>query len=272
MDEKVIQNMPVDRLVCEPQVREHFDEDALVGLAQSIREVGILQPLLVRRQGDSFVVLEGERRLRAARRAGLAKVPAIIDDREMDGVGITLRQLVVNSQREDLTQLERARAFARLIEESGWTAAEVARRTGFSEATVSRHTALLTLPPDVLRRVEAGEIPASTAYQIAIAGDGETQARLAEAAANGGLTRDALVERTKQIRSGRTRRKPRRDRARCPRVTIPLDEERMLIVSGPSVKIQEFVSWLQVLLSRFSGLTPQIELSEAVKALARKEK
>lgn len=260
MEHKIIQNIPLDRLVCEPQVRERFDEETLVGLAQSIREVGLLQPLLVRRDGDRLVVVEGHRRVPACRKAGKTEVPVIIDDRELDGVEVTLRQLVVNSQREDLTPMERAKAYARLIEESGWSAAEVARRTGVSEATVSRLTALLTLTPDVIRQVESGEIPASTAYQIAIAGDATSRSQLADEVANSGLTRDRVIERTRA-------RKPRPSaRPRRVRVVVPVGDG-CSITARPGVTLQAFVSRLRDLLSRFSGLEPQIELVDAVKAL-----
>jgi len=258
--------MQIDLVQCPPQQRKRFEEEPLVGLAQSIAECGVLQPVLVRRDGNAFVCLDGERRLRAAKRAGLTTVPVIIDDRELSAVDVTLRQLVVNSQREDLTPIERARAFDRLIQESGWTAAEVARRIGFSEATVSRLTALLTLPDDVVKRVDAGEIPASTAYQIAIAGDGETQTRLANDVASGGLTREALVDRR---RPSRARRKLRRNHDARPQVRVPLGEGRWITVTGPNLTLQTLIEWLEATLNRIRALEPQnMELADALKALA----
>lgn len=266
VETKAVQAMQIDQVVCPAQPRKRFEEEPLVGLAQSIAECGVLQPVLVRRDGNSFVCLDGERRLRAAKRAGLTTVPVIVDDRELSAVDVTLRQVVVNSQREDLTPVERARAFDRLIQEAGWTAAEVARRTGFSEATVSRLTALLTLPDDVVKRVDAGEIPASTAYQIAIAGDGDTQARLANDAALGGLTRDAIVERR---RSKRPRRKSRRNHDARSQVKVPLGEGRWITVVGPNLSLQSLIEWLETTLNRFRALEPQtMELADAVKALA----
>lgn len=249
MEDKAVQNMPLDRVVCEPQERKRFDEEPLVGLAQSIAESGVLQPVLVRREGCSFVCVDGERRLRAAKRAGLTTVPVIIEDRELSPVEVALRRTVLNSQRQDLTPIERARAFSKLIEESGWTAAEVARRTGFSEATVSRLTALLTLPDEVVKRIDAGEISASTGYQIAIAGNGEEQSKLAEEAASGRLSRDRVTEKTRRSRRAATR--PRKtNRPARKRVTIPLGAGRAITVVGPGLNVETLIAWLEDLVRR----------------------
>ncbi|TWT45292.1 Chromosome-partitioning protein Spo0J [Phycisphaerae bacterium RAS1] len=267
MDVKAVQNMPLDRVVCETQERKRFDEEPLVGLAQSIAESGVLQPVLVRREGSSFVCVDGERRLRAAKRAGLTAVPVIVEDRELSPADVTLRQTVLNSQRQELTPIERARAFSKLIQESGWTAAEVARRTGFSEATISRLTALLTLPDEVVKRIEAGEIPASTAYQIAIAGDGQTQAKLASEAANGKLSRDRVVERSRRSRRATLPRRVKRPARE--RFTVRLGPGRSLTVSGPNLTLTSLTAWLQALLTRISTLEPQdMALADAAKALS----
>jgi len=267
MEHKVIQLMPIDRLECDPQVRERFDEESLVGLAQSIKTSGVLQPLLVRRDGERFVIVEGERRIRACRKAGETEVPVQIDDRELDEAEVTLRQLVLNTQRENLSSIDRGRAFVRLMERTGWTAAETARRIGLSEATISRDTALLTLPPDVMRRVESGEIKPSTAYQIAIAGDSDEQTKLADETANGRLTRERVVERTRVRRPhrGRSRRRSRQPRER---VVLPLADGRTLAVSGAGFDLSSLITWLDDLLNRLRGLEPQnLEFADAIKVL-----
>lgn len=252
MEPKAVQLIPIDQLVCEPQVRERLDEESLTGLAQSIHEVGVLQPLLVRRDGDRLVVVEGHRRIAASRKADLTKVPVIIDDQELSSLDVTLRQTVLNSQRQDLTPIERARAFSRLIEQSGWTAAEVARRTGFSEATISRLTALLTLPDDVVRRIDAGEIPASTAYQIAIAGNSEMQSKLAEETASSRLSRDRVVE---KMRGSRRSPRPRQsNRPPRERVTVPLGAGRAVTVVGPGLNVETLIAWLEDLLTRIRSV------------------
>lgn len=267
MESKTIQLIPIDRLECDPQVRERFDEESLVGLAESIKASGVLQPLLVRRDGDRLVILEGERRVRACRKAGETHVPVQIDDRELDDVEVTLRQLVLNTQRENLSAVERGRTFARLMEKSGWTAAETARRTGLSEATISRDTAILTLPPDILRRVESGEIKASTAYQIAIAGNSEEQSKLAEATANGRLPRDRVVELTR--RSRRASQPRRVSRPKRERFTVRLGPGRSLTVSGPNLTLTSLTEWLQALLKRIGTMEPQnMALADAAKALS----
>lgn len=269
MESKAIQLMPIDRPECDPQARERFDEESLVGLAQSIKESGVLQPLLVRRDGERFVVVEGERRLRACRKAGIPDVPVIIDDRELDEVEVTLRQLVLNTQRENLSSVERGRAFARLMEKSGWTAAETARRIGLSEATISRDTALLTLPPEVVKRVDAGEIPASTAYQIALTGDAESQIQLADEAVIGKLTRDRVAQRAKPRRKrSLARMANRNDRLReC--VVLPLGEGRSITVGGPSLTLQAFIENLNFLLARIGKMEPpDMDLGDAAGLLA----
>lgn len=265
MEPKAIQSMAIDVVQCPPQARKDFKEEPLVGLTQSIAECGILQPLLVRREGGNFVCLDGERRLRAARRAGLTTVPVIVDDRELSPFEVTLRQLVVNTQREDLTPVERAKAIASLIKESGWTGAELSRRTGFSVATISRLTALLTLPPEIQQRVDAGEIPASTAYQIAIAGDGETQARLANEVAANGLTRDAVTARR---RTKRTRQQPKRNRGGMPRVVVPIGGGRSVTVAGPDLSLKSLIEWLEQTLTRLRALgTVDLNLADAIARL-----
>src|SRR5258708_3418886 len=115
MELQVVQYVPIDRLICEPQVRERFDEESLAGLAQSIKESGILQPILVRREGSEFIVVEGERRVRAAPMAGLTEVPVLINDRELSEGEIIYRQFATNCQREHLTPIEKSKAIDRLM-------------------------------------------------------------------------------------------------------------------------------------------------------------
>jgi ParB/RepB/Spo0J family partition protein len=269
MESKAIQLMPIDRPECDPQARERFDEESLIGLAQSIKESGVLQPLLVRRDGERFVVVEGERRLRACRKAGIPEVPVIIDDRELDEVEVTLRQLVLNTQRENLSSVERGRAFVRLMRKAGWTAAETARRIGLSEATISRDTALLTLPPEVVRRVNAGEIPPSTAYQIALAGDAISQTQLANEAANGHLTRDRVAQRVRPRRKHVLPSAANRNGRSRGCVVLPLGDGRSINVSDPSLTLQAFIEKLHLLLKRIGQMEPSdMSLVDAAGLLA----
>ena len=124
------------------QPRRHFDEDALAELADSIRATGILQPLLVTEAQGRYELIAGERRLRAAARAGLATVPVIVK-RDVDTDALLEMALVENVQREDLTPIEQARGYQRLIDEHGYTQERLAQRVGKSRAAVTNALRLL---------------------------------------------------------------------------------------------------------------------------------
>jgi len=132
------------------QPRGHFDEEALGALADSIREVGVLQPILVRPIGDDeYELVAGERRWRAARRVGLQTIPAIV--RETEDAAALEHALVENLHRDDLNPLEEAAAYQQLIEDFGLTHDDVAARVGRSRATVTNTLRLLQLPPSIQR-------------------------------------------------------------------------------------------------------------------------
>jgi ParB family transcriptional regulator, chromosome partitioning protein len=147
------------------QPRELFDETALDELALSIREKGLLQPLVVRRLGDSrFQLIAGERRFRAAQRAGLSRVPIFIRDAD-DGEALELA-LIENLQREDLNPLEEARAFQRLADEFRLGHEEIARRLGKSRSAVTNSLRLLQLPAEVQAQIESGALSAGHARSL----------------------------------------------------------------------------------------------------------
>lgn len=133
------------------QPRQHFDEESLVGLTDSVREIGVLQPVLVRSSGDGFELIAGERRWRAAKRAGLQTIPAIV--RETEDAGSLEQALVENLHRDDLNPLEQAAAYQQLIEDFGLTQEQVAARVGKSRSAVSNTLRLFQLPPAVQRLV-----------------------------------------------------------------------------------------------------------------------
>jgi ParB family chromosome partitioning protein len=133
-----------------------FDEETLGALADSIREVGMLQPVLVRPAGDGYELIAGERRWRAARRLGLQTVPALV--RETDDNTALEHALVENLQREELNPLEEAAAYQQLIEDFGLTHEQVAARVGRSRASVSNMLRLLQLPPAIQRCVRERQI------------------------------------------------------------------------------------------------------------------
>jgi ParB family chromosome partitioning protein len=139
------------------QPRQHFDEEALAALADSIREVGILQPVLVRAgEGGGYELIAGERRWRAARRVGLQSVPAMV--RVADDATMLQHAIVENIQREELNPLEEAAAYQQLIEDFSLTHDEVAARVAKSRATITNTLRLLQLPPSIQRCLKDGTI------------------------------------------------------------------------------------------------------------------
>lgn len=148
---------PIEKVVARTdQPRRRFDEEALEELAQSIREQGVIQPLVVRRVDEGFEIIAGERRWRAAQRAGLHEVPVVIKDVSPDRA--FEMALVENLQREDLNPLERAEAYRRLVEEHGLKQDQLAQRVGKGRSTIANSLRLLTLPPEVQGLLATGEL------------------------------------------------------------------------------------------------------------------
>ncbi len=146
------------------QPRRSFDEETLDSLTASIRELGVLQPILVRVGEDGFELIAGERRLRAARRAGLATIPAIV--RGADDEGSLEQALVENLHRQDLNAMEEAAAYQQLVEEFGLTQEQVAQRVGKSRSAVTNHLRLFQLPPAVQKLVSEGLVSAGHAKAL----------------------------------------------------------------------------------------------------------
>jgi ParB family chromosome partitioning protein len=138
------------------QPRAGFEGEPLAELEASIREQGILQPVLVRRAGDGYELVAGERRWRAARAAGLAAIPAIV--RQLDDRGALEAALVENLQRQDLNAIERARAYRRLSTDFGLSQEAIAKHVGRSQPSVANTLRLLALPQEVQASIEAGRI------------------------------------------------------------------------------------------------------------------
>ena len=156
------------------QSRRRFDQEALRELAESIRAHGLLQPVLVRRLPDGYELIAGERRWRAARLAGLARIPAIVRQTSDEDERLILG-LVENLQREDLDPIEEARGIQRLIEQFGLTHEEAAARLGRGRVSVTHAMRLLTTAPAVQSGVSAGAISAGHARAIAGLPDAEAQ-------------------------------------------------------------------------------------------------
>ncbi len=167
--------VPINRISPNPQQpREIFDTEGLASLAASITEVGLLQPLVVRKDGDAYVLIAGERRLRACSLAGLDEVPVVI--RVVDDEGSLVEALVENLQREDLNPLEEAGAYQQLLEDFGMTHQQVGERVSKSRSSVTNALRLLSLPASVQSLVSSRRLSAGHARALA----GVSDARFAE--------------------------------------------------------------------------------------------
>ncbi len=185
------------------QPRRVFDEETLVGLVESVKELGVLQPILVRASGDGYELIAGERRWRAAKRAGLPTIPAVV--RTVDDEASLEQALVENLHRQDLNALEEAGAYQQLIEDFGLTQEQVAKRVGKSRSAVTNHLRLFQLPPAVQKLVGEGLLSAGHAKALLSHPDRSYQELLARRAVSESLSvRDieGLVKERLDLESG----------------------------------------------------------------------
>jgi ParB family chromosome partitioning protein len=169
------------------QPRAHFDEEALVSLTASIRELGVLQPVLVRPAGaDRYELIAGERRWRAAKRAGLQTIPAVV--RKIDDTSLLEQALVENLHREDLNPMEESAAYQQLIDDFHLSHDDVARRVGKSRSAVSNMLRLFQLPPSIQKLVAERQLSAGHARALLGTPDRAFQEALARRAVAEGLT------------------------------------------------------------------------------------
>ena len=203
--ESAYQQLPVSSIQPNPsQPRKTFDEEALVGLTASVREIGVLQPVLVRPLAEEgYVLIAGERRWRAAKRAGLQLIPALV--RTTDDTGALQQALVENIQREDLNPLDEAAAYQQLIEDFQLTHDEVATRVGKSRAAITNALRLFQLPPSIQKLVIEGSLSAGHARGLLGSPDRAFQESLARRAVAEGLSVRAVEEAVRQRGAGAAR-------------------------------------------------------------------
>jgi ParB family chromosome partitioning protein len=195
------EQLPLDRIDPNPrQPREAFDEESLHDLTTSIEAVGVLQPIVVRPHGERYQIVMGERRVRAARSAGLERIPAIVRTTEDDQL---LRDaLLENVHREDLNPLEEAAAYEQLLLDFGITQEELAARLGRSRPVIANAMRLLRLPGSVQRRIAARTLSAGHARAVASLEDPVQQERLADRIVAEGLTVRMAEELAQRIKNG----------------------------------------------------------------------
>ncbi len=193
-----LRNVPVELIVPSPrQPRRSFDEDALLALSGSLRERGVLQPVLIRPvAGGTYELVAGERRWRAAQLAGLETIPALVRARN-DAESLEAA-LIENMARADLNPVEEARACAALVEELGLTRESVGLRVGRSRVAVTNLMRLLDLPDEVLELLERGDLSSGHGRALLLAGDHADRRRLARSAADEGWSVRTLEARARE--------------------------------------------------------------------------
>ncbi len=228
-------SLPIDQIDANPlQPRTVFQPDRLRELANSIEANGIIQPLIVRRKQDRYELIAGERRWRAARLAGLADVPVVVQTTGNDR--LLEVSLIENLQREDLNPMEVAQAYDRLQQEHGLTHEDIAKRTGKDRSSVTNMLRLLRLPQDVQLLVAEHRISMGHARAILGLPDEAAQRQLAEKAAAQGLSVrevERTVQKLTESREGEQEEKPRQD----PNVRAAAEELQRVL--GTRVRIVE---------------------------------
>lgn len=223
----------IDSIVPGPmQPRTHFDEASLQNLADSIRAHGIVQPLLVRRREDGYELIAGERRWRAARLAGISRVPVVVKDVPDDN--LLEIALIENIQRENLNPIEEAQAYKKLLETVGLTQEALATRVGRDRTYITNYLRLLRLPEDVQRLVQEGRLSTGHARTILALDGPDLQRRLARQIIDGGLS----VRATEQLVQKATEEKPaRRSAPQAIDPNIKAAETKLRRAFGTQVKI-----------------------------------
>jgi ParB family transcriptional regulator, chromosome partitioning protein len=221
---------PVASLEPNPyQPRSAMDPTRLSELSASIRESGIVQPILVRRHGERYQIIAGERRWRAAQLAGLATVPIVV--REVADDRLLELALVENIQRQELSPLEEAQAFHRLQEELRLTQEEVARKVGRDRTTVTNTLRLLRLPREVRELLNTGGLDAGHGRALLALEKAEEQTALAREAARKGLSVREVERRVALLRAPRSKTPPTRE------ANTRAAEERLRAALGTRVQI-----------------------------------
>lgn len=229
---ELLREIPVAHISPNPlQPRDEFDPDSLAQLAESIRQQGILQPIIIAPANGGYILVAGERRWRAAQLAGLEKVPAIVLQQKPDDEKLLFIALVENLQREDLDPVEEAEAYRTLAKKFGLRQDEIARQVGKSRPAVANAMRLLKLPRPVLNLLKERKITAGHARILLEEKDSERQIRLARLTARRGLS----VERLAVLVAGKRKRRTRSRAKKSPEI-LALEDE-LAIALGTRVEI-----------------------------------
>jgi ParB family chromosome partitioning protein len=272
-DGELILSLPLDSIVPNPQQpRRTFDEEELESLTESIRDQGLLQPIVVRKTEDSrYQIVAGERRWKAAKRAGFEKIPAILrvtEDRELLPLA-----LIENLVRQDLNPIEEAEAYDALSKSSGWTQEEIAERVGRGRVHIANTVRLLHLPPEIQTDVRSGLLSAAHARVLLSCDSPQEMQELRDRILSENLS---VREAQDQAGTRRTRPEgsaPRTRRKASPRPLSPIlrdFEERLQRAFGTAVQIHEREGRGRISFEFFSSedLTRLADLLLAAESLA----
>ena len=215
------------------QPRTHFDEASLESLAESIRTHGVVQPLLVRRRDGGFELIAGERRWRAAKLAGLTRVPVAVKDVPDDS--LLEIALIENIQRENLNPIEEAQAYKKLIETVGLTQEALASRVGRDRSYITNYLRLLRLPDDLQQLVKEGRLSTGHARTILALSHPDQQRRVARQIIDGGLSVRATEQLVQRLAEEKPARTPSAPKAVDPNVRAA--ETKLRRALGTQVKI-----------------------------------
>lgn len=187
------------------QPRKNFDPTAIKELATSIKEYGVIQPIILKKNGARYIIVAGERRFRASKLAGLKVIPAIVRDYTDNQVKEIA--LLENIQREDLNPIETARAMKELLTLYGWTQEVLADKLGKSRPVVANYVRLLSLQPEVVKMIESGKLSAGHARSLVVVEDPRVQLKLAEQAVNKKITVRDMEKAVKDITNPKAKAK-----------------------------------------------------------------
>jgi len=265
--DRMIAHIPLDRIERNPyQPRADFDAASLEELARSIREKGVIQPITVRRHGEAYQLISGERRVRAARDAGLAHIPAYIIRVASDEEMLELA-LIENLQREHLNPIEIAISYRRLIDECRFTQEEVARRIGKDRTTITNSLRLLKLPEEIQNALRHGTLTSGHARALIAIENEAMQLHLFHR-----ITRDELsVREVERLVRGKAQRRPSRPSpATAANAHLSNVEERIRRILGTKVTVRPLQNGRGEIVLEYYSSDDLSRLVELVEELERR--
>lgn len=249
-------HMELERIIPDPdQPRKTFPEESIAQLSESLKKTGQLQPIRVRwsEAHAKWIIIAGERRYRAAIKAGFKSIACLFVDRPLTESEIRQESLIENLLREDLRPIEAAEGYRQLIDMNGWTVQQVADALNVSKGTVSKALSLLKLPPDIQAQVEEGAISPSAAYEVSRLPDEGAQRELATRIVADGLKRDEAGDAVGK--TSRPRANPKVSEAKPSTTKVILVDGAKLAITfqKKAVRTQDLVRVLEEALAQVRG-------------------